>query len=137
MFRCTVADLQGGRGALAPLLPGTPWSPPGAPQEFFAPSMEEGGAQDFRSSRKKKLQPPYTLFLDPPLAVAEVMAAAVIGLAAASAATSGIAATFVAAATTMVRVDFTTGAATMAGAAHDRPSSPSPATMESLIHYHG
>jgi len=39
------------------------------PQEFFEPSMEEGGAQDFRSSRKKKLQPPYTLFLDPPLPV--------------------------------------------------------------------
>jgi len=31
--------------------------------------MEEGGAQDFRSSRKKKLQPPYTLFLDLPLDV--------------------------------------------------------------------
>jgi len=99
--------------------------------------MEDGGAQDFRSSRKKKLQPPYTLFLDPPLAVAEVMAAAVIGLAAASAATSGIAATFVAAATTMVRVDFTTGAATMARAAHDRPKLSFPATMASLIHSHG
>ena len=65
------------------------------------------------------------------------MAAAAIGLAAASAATSAIAATLVAAATTTVRKVSTTGAATMAGVARGHPSSPSPATMESLIHYHG
>ena len=63
-----MADLRGARGALAPP---TAWDTMEPPQEFFAPSMEEGGAQDFRSSRKK-LQPPYTLFLDPPLTTEEL-----------------------------------------------------------------
>jgi len=60
------------------------------------------------------------------VAVAEMMAAAaVFGLVAASAATSGIAANFAVAATAMVQEASTSGAA-MASAAHGDPSFPSP-----------